>query len=364
MNPRRFWGKDMSAALNALRGSLGSDALIVETRAVADQHGGGIEILALSETPSAEDQHMPASSPALRPDVFVSRDSGAPLAPGQTLAPVGAEMREELAALRSMLSWLAPGLNHQNRILKSLVAQGLSPAVMALLSEAIHDSAGSDEREKTYRALIRLIPTGGQIPDAVDRLALIGPTGVGKSSSLIKLTVFESQRLQRRVGWLNLDHRRIASGDPLALYATILGARYETATDLREARQAWERLADCDLILVDTPGVAPRDEQAMRVLQRTLQSMSGLRRALLLTASTNGGDMAGWVAGYQRLEFSSLFFTKLDECRHFGPLINTALGSGYPLSYITLGQNLAGDLESAKAEVLTSLLLSRGDSDA
>ncbi len=363
MNPRRFWGKDMAAALRAVRGSLGSDALILETRAVADQNGGGIEVLALSETASTEEPNLPASSSAVRPDIF-SMDENAELpGPRQIIPLAGSDMREELAALRSMLSWLAPGLNQKNRILKSLLAQGLSPEVMTRLNEAIHSAEGADEREKTYRALIHLIPTGGQIPDEVDRLALIGPTGVGKSSSIIKLTVFEGQRLQRRVGWLNLDHRRIASGDPLALYATILGARYETATDLKEAKRAWERLADCDLILVDTPGVAPRDEKAMRLLQRMLQPMAGLRRALLLTASTNGADMAGWMKGYQRLEFSSLFFTKLDECRHFGPLINTALGSGYPLSYISLGQNMAGDLEAAKAEVLTSLLLSGSDND-
>jgi flagellar biosynthesis protein FlhF len=82
---------------------------------------------------------------------------------------------------------------------------------------------------------------------------------------------------------------------------------------------------------------------------------------LLCNATTNHADMADWVQVYSRLGLSSLFFTKLDECRHFGPLINTAIGSGYPLSYITLGQNLAGDLEIAKPEVLTSLLLTGGD---
>jgi flagellar biosynthesis protein FlhF len=364
MKPSRFWGKDTPSALRAVRASLGSDALILETRAVSDQNGGGIEIFALSETATTEKHNLLASSIAARPDVFTVAESDEAPAPRPIAAPTGGEMREELAALRSMLSWLAPGLNHKNRIVKSLVAQGLNPEVMARLSEAIQDAQGADERERTYRALIHLIPTGGQIPDEVDRLALIGPTGVGKSSSIIKLTVLESQRLQRRVGWLNLDHRRIASGDSLALYATILGARYETGSDVKEAKRAWERLADCDLILVDTPGVTPRDEKAMRLLQRMLQPMSGLRRALLLTASTNGADMAGWVKGYQCLEFSSLFFTKLDECRHFGPLINTALGAGYPLSYITLGQNMAGDLETAKAEVLTSLLISGSDTDA
>ena len=361
MNPSRFWGKDTASALRAVRGSLGPDALILETRPVLDKNGGGIEILALSESEQKQNHNPPVSS--TQANVWIQDEIAGTITPARVAPQTGAEMREELAALRSMLSWLAPGLNHKNQILKSLMAQGLNPEIMARLSETIHESNGTDERERTYHALTRLVPTGGQIPDAVDRLALVGPTGVGKTSSIIKLTVFESQRLQRRVGWLNLDHRRIASGDPLALYATILGARYETASDTKEARRAWERLADCDLVLIDTPGVAPRDEKGLKELGRLLQGMPGLRRALLLSSSTSGAEMARWVRGYQRLGFDSLFFTKLDECRHFGPLINIALGAGYPLSYITLGQNLAGDLEAAKAEALTSLLLSGSDND-
>ncbi|MGH7929472.1 MAG: hypothetical protein ACREQV_16915 [Candidatus Binatia bacterium] len=364
MKPSRFWGKDMASALRAVRGSLGPDALILATHAVTDGNGGGIEILASSETAQAEKHELPVAALATRPDVLSLSEADPASGPSETMRSASGDMHEDLATLRSMLSWLAPGLNHKNRILKSLVAQGLNPEVMARLNEAIYEADGADEREKTYHALIHLIPTGGQIPDDIDRLALIGPTGVGKSSSIIKLTVFEGQRLQRRVGWLNLDHRRIASGDPLALYATILGARYETASNAREAKRAWDRLADCDLILVDTPGIAPRDEKAIRQLHRVLQHMPGLRRALLLNASTNGADMADWLTGYKLLEFGSLFFTKLDECRHFGPLINTALDSGYPLSYVTLGQNMAGDLEVAKAEVLTSLLLSGSDNYA
>jgi flagellar biosynthesis protein FlhF len=353
----------MASATRAVRSAFGPDALILETRPVPDKGGGGIEILALSEGGQYEKANSLVLAASMRPNVLAMEiDPGEPT-PREAMPLTGADMREELAALRSMLSWLAPGLNHKNRILKSLVAQGLNPEIMARLSDAIHEAHGADERERTFHALTHLIPTGGQIPDAVDRLALIGPTGVGKTSSIIKLTVFERQRLERRIGWLNCDHRRIASGDPLALYATILGARYETASDTKEARRAWERLADCDLVLIDTPGVAPRDEKGLKELGRLLQGMPGLRRALLLSSSTSGAEMARWVRGYQRLGFDSLFFTKLDECRHFGPLINIALGAGYPLSYITLGQNLAGDLEAAKAEALTSLLLSGSDND-
>ena len=340
MSPRRFWGKDMTAALRAVRNSLGPDALIIETKNISE--GDGIEITALGEGRAAgKSNDLPPTVPA-----FIS-------------APIE-EMRDEIAALRSMLSWLAPKIQ-KNDVLKSLVGHGVSPEIMALISEAMREGPGTNDREKMCDALKRLIPSGGQIQDAVDRLALMGPTGVGKTTSLIKLTVFENQRLNRRIGWVNADQRRLSGDDALALYASILGVRYETAENNQELRRSLERLADCDLILVDTPGISPRDEQGVKELGRLLHAIPDLRRALLCSATTNHADMADWVKAYGPLGFSSLFFTKIDECRHFGPLVNTALGSGYPLSYITLGQNLAGDLEIAKPEVLISLLLTGGE---
>ena len=342
MNPKRFWGKDIPAALRAVRSSLGPDALIIETKSVPGGNGGGIVVTALGEGQAvgAAEQASPPPQPL----------SSAPME----------EVRDEIAALRSMLSWLAPKVQ-SNDVLKCLIGHGVSPEIMARISDAMREIAGPDDREKMYEALRRLIRSGGQIPDAVDRLALVGPTGVGKTTSMIKLTVFESQRIQRCIGWVNTDHRTLASGDPLALYASILAVRYETAENGKDLKRALDRLADCDLILIDTPGVSPRDQEGMNKLRRLLDEPPNLRRALLCSATTNHADMADWVQTYSRIGLSSLFFTKLDECRHFGPLINTALGSGYPLSYITLGQNMTGDLEIAKPDVLTSLLLTGGD---
>jgi len=341
MNPRRFWGKDMSAALRAVRNSLGPDALILETKNVAE--GGGIEITALG-----------GERVETKPN-----DRQAPPVPSFISAPIE-EMRDEIASLRSMLSWLAPKIQ-KNDALKSLVGHGVSPEIMGRISEAMRESAGASDREKMYGALKLLIPSGGGVRDAIDRVALMGPAGVGKTTSLIKLTVFESQRLGRRIGWVNADQRRLSGDDALPVYANILGVRYETAESNKELARCLSRLSDCDLILIDTPGVSPRDKRAMKGLEQLLQDLPDLRRALLCNATTNHADMADWVQAYGRLGISSLFFTKLDECRHLGPLINTAIGSGYPLSYITLGQNLAGDLEIARPEVLTSLLLTGGD---
>lgn len=355
MTPKRFWGADMSAALRGVRGSLGPDALILESRDLSDASGGGVEITAVGEARAIADTAAPSRPPP------VAEPSAVPAPVSQ--AADHAAVREEIAALRSLIYWLAPGLNQNNRLLQSLVQQGLSPENIARLSEAMQQTAGHDDREKLLNALVELIPSGGRIEDAVDHLVLIGPSGVGKTTNLIKLTIFESQRLTRRIGWINTDQRRLAGGDPLALYASILGVSYETAENNKELKRALERLSGCDLVLIDTPGVNPRDEAAMKDLARLLHGVTSLRRMLVCSATTNGADMTDWVKRYGRLGLDSLFFTKLDECRYLGSLINTALSAGYPLSYITLGQNLAGDLENAKPEVLTSLLLTGGELD-
>jgi flagellar biosynthesis protein FlhF len=330
----------MSEALRAVRSSLGSDALILETKNRSAELGGGVEITALAE------------EPALKEPGSAERETDMTQQPN----PLD-QLRQEIVALKSMLGWLAPGLNHQDKIIKALMTHGLAPEIIAQLSDAMRRSAGSDDRAYWHHAISGMVPSGGQIRVERDCLALIGPAGVGKTGTLIKLTVFETQRRECRVGWINADARQLAAADYLAVYASILNVRYEKAENKKELKQAVDHLSDCDLILVDTPGVNPRDAEGVQNLAKMFSGLSDLRRMLLLNAATHARDMAEWVILYGKVGLSALLFTKLDECRYFGPLINTILSSGLPVSYITLGQNFAGDLEIAKPEVFASLLL-------
>ena len=340
MNPKRFWGRDMGQALRAVRSSLGPDALIMETKNLSKDLGGGIEITALAEAPGLNDMDE------------TEMEGVAEAAP----LPVD-EIREELAALRSMLRWLAPGINHAGTVSAVLLKHGFAPETIATITEAMKSIHGADDRERLYRALAELIPSGGQINAAGDRLALIGPAGVGKTTTIIKLTIFETQRRSCRVGWVSTDQRRLVIGDPLAIYAGILGVHYETAANRKELKQTLDRMTDLDLVLVDTAGVNPRDGAGMKELSQLLHGFPDLRRALLLSAVTNGADMADWVAEYRKAALHSLIFTKIDECRFLGPVVSTALSVGVPLSYVTLGQNFVGDLEVAKPAIFASLIL-------
>jgi flagellar biosynthesis protein FlhF len=340
MNHKRFWGRDMSEALRAVRSSLGADALIMDTKNLPDDRGGGIEVTALTDGPAGDDDTTAEPVPMVKPQNHPME-----------------ELRRELAALKSMLGWLAPGLNHKDQIVSALVNHGVTPETVTKLSNAMQRIDGGDERERWYKAIASLVLTGGQIRAKGDQLALIGPAGAGKTASLIKLTIFESQRRACRVGWVNLDQRPLNTGDPLAVYAGILGVQYERAGSRKELKQSLAQLAQCDLVLVDTPGVNPRDKGSVKELSKLLEALPDLRRTLLLSAATNDRDLAEWVAAFRHVGADALFFSKLDESRYFGPLLNTTLGAGLPVSYITLGQNLAGDLEIAKPEIFASLLL-------
>jgi len=339
MSHKKFWGRDMDEALRAVRNTLGDDALIVETKSVSRDRGGGVEITALADGPITEDE----------PD----RD-GSPV-PRERPHPVD-EICREVASLKSLLGWLAPKLNHEDKIIQALVDHGVRPEILARLCEAMERAGPGDERERWYQAIAKLVTSGGEIRADGERMALIGPAGVGKTQTLIKLTIFETQRRACRPGWINLDNRRLVPGDPLAVYAGILGARYERAAGRKELKQALERLADCDLVLIDTPGVNPREPQSVRELAKLFQGLTDLRRALVLSAATHDRDLADWVTAFGGFGLHSLIFSKLDESRYLGPLFNTTLSSGLPVAYLTLGQNLAGDLEIARPEIFASLL--------
>jgi flagellar biosynthesis GTPase FlhF len=329
----------MNEALRAVKSSLGSDALILDTKNRSSELGGGVEITALADNPTVER----------------AVDAEIETAAGQR-DPVD-QLREELVALKSMLGWLAPGLNHQDKIIKALTSHGVAPEIISRFSDAIKGSVGSDDRAHWHRAISGTVPSGGQIRGEHDRIALIGPAGVGKTTTLIKMTVFETQRRECRVAWINTENRGLPTRDSLAVYASILNVRYEKAESKRELKRAFEQLSDCDVILVDSPGVNPRDGVAVQNLAKMFSGFADLRRILLLSAASHERDMVEWTTLYHKIGLNALLFTKLDECRYFGPLINATLKCGLPISYVTLGQNFSSDLEIAKPEIFASLLL-------
>jgi flagellar biosynthesis protein FlhF len=393
MEARNFVGKDMDEALRALRASLGPDALILQTRHVPAGRGTAVEITAL---PDQEQNGTPSAPPVRAPQVKNVSPPPPPVREPQQMKPtppprhtrppeeVGEQqalhqlrsllfgereqepetsgeikaMRRELSEMKSLFRWFAPHLGH-GTIVEELLNQGLSPETLARVMEELSPQGG-DERTRVRQALARIIPIGGQLETQSNKregLALIGPTGVGKTTTIVRLTAHFARRGGRRIGWISLDNRRLAGSEQLAAYAGVLGVPCEVAENTEQFRRAYEKLSPCDLIFVDTAGISPREESGLTELARFMRDIPELRRSLLLNATTNGRDMSDWVKRYEQTGFDSLLFTKLDEGRYFGSLVNTTLACGRPLSYLAVGQNVTNSLEPANADTLAQLLL-------
>ncbi len=188
--------------------------------------------------------------------------------------------------------------------------------------------------------------------------ALVGPTGVGKTTTVAKLAAKAALVEHRRVGLISVDDYRIAGAEQLGRYADLIGIPMEVAHDARSFEVALRRLADADLILVDTAGRSPCDTDAT---QRTAETLHGAQEAvevqLCVASATGHAELRVMVEQHTVVRPRKLLITKLDEAVHHGGIIGAQVMAGLPLTYFTTGQRVPEDIEVASPERVASLLI-------
>lgn len=369
MGTREFWGRDMSEALQAVRNSLGSDALILETISMPSGEGAeGEERIKITAMPTHEGRETyPATEPTRNaPNNHREYDISCRSHASRSVKQEDIEVRgwrdvsAQLKDLRTMFHWLLPEMK-LSRVLGELVEQDVPPELLPRLLQEV-DSEGDDERVLIRRAIQRLIFVGGDVETLTDSqtcLAFVGPPGVGKTSAIVKLTVHLMRKNDRKIGWVTTDNRRVVGAEELAVCAGILKAPCEVAEGGEGLSRAIERLSGCHLILIDTPGVSPRDTVGLSELAGVLQneSLPSIRRSLVLNAATNWRDLTLWTQRYRRIGYDSLLFSMIDACGSFGPLLNTVVSCGQPLSYLTTSASVTQGITAATPESVVDLLL-------
>ncbi len=194
-------------------------------------------------------------------------------------------------------------------------------------------------------------------PGARRLVALVGPTGVGKTTTIAKLAGNFHLRDRRRVGLITVDTYRIAAVEQLRTYADIIDLPMEVVSTPREMRQAVERLADLDLILMDTAGRSPRDEVKIQELKNMLVEAEADEVHLVLSSVNSIENMKKTARQFADVGVTSLVLTKLDEATGLGNLIPLLRSCRLPLSYVTNGQNVPDDIEPADRRRLTRTIL-------
>ena len=282
-------------------------------------------------------------------------------------------LRRELRELRELVEVLvaeAPGSCVPAEcapMYKRLVDCGVSrKAAATLLGSVVRNSDLEIIREPrvlaqrlAFEIAKQVRVSGGIVVTAGARrtVAMVGATGVGKTTNLAKLAAHFAVRERARVALVTADTYRVAAPEQLRVYANIIGIPLHVANDPHEMRDILRKLRDIDLVFVDTAGGSQFNKGQLREMRDMLAAAEPDETMLVMGANTQLDDLRQIVLNFGPLRPTSLFFSKLDETRRYGSLYTVLTETELPLSYFSVGQNVPEDLVLAKPEMVSELLL-------
>lgn len=188
-------------------------------------------------------------------------------------------------------------------------------------------------------------------------VALVGPTGVGKTTTIAKLAANYRLRENKTVGLITVDTYRIAAVEQLRTYAEIIDLPMEVVSTPREMREAITRMRSLDLVLMDTAGRSPRDEVRIQELKAILGEANPAEVHLVLSAVSGAKSLSTTAERFATVGTTAMIVTKLDEATGLGNLLSVARGCRLPISYVTDGQNVPDDIRVAQKRAIAQQIL-------
>ncbi|GIW73683.1 MAG: hypothetical protein KatS3mg103_0205 [Phycisphaerales bacterium] len=263
------------------------------------------------------------------------------------------------ASMGGPLAELYAGLI-EAEIERSLADQIVSQVRDGLSSEDLGDAQAV--HALAVAALAERIPTTrggrGRSSEGPLTIALVGPTGVGKTTTIAKLAATYKLRRQMRVGLITTDTFRIAAVEQLRTYASIISVPMRVVMSPAEMASACRAMADCDVVLIDTAGRSPRDGQRVEELSAYLAEARPRETHLVLSATAGSTALRRAASGFAAVRPDRVLFTKLDEAESLGVMVSLLHELGLPLSFVTTGQEVPDHIEPGRAERLARLVLS------
>lgn len=288
-------------------------------------------------------------------------------------------LENRLIKLTGLIESLAPSIvpgdassapAHTRNLYNHLLEQDVDEHLA--LSIATHIAETTDEKDDVWTALkshlISKIPIAAPIelnaPGGKPKtIMLVGPTGVGKTTTLAKISAQyrynPETRTRPKIVFITADLFRLAAVEQLQKYTEILGVDLEVTYSPDEVRQSMKKHQDAHLILFDTAGTCQRNLPQMSTLAAIVEASCPDEVHLVLSATTKFSDMVDIVEHFKEIKPTRLLFTKIDESTTYGPILNTVSKFKMPISYLTTGQNVPEDIERARPDRIAKMLLTK-----
>lgn len=366
MKMKRFLAPDMGEAIRLIRETLGEDAVIITNKKVK----GGVEIIASSEPmPTSETANSDLATPvAAAPRPAAARAPQTAPAQAQWLQdPCLDSMQAEIHQLRGLLEEQLAGLAWANQtrqnptetmLFQRLLQLGFDTSVAKQMAKL--GSAGERAGDQAWRHTLNILAqkltvTENDILQNGGVVALVGPTGVGKTTTIAKLAArYALQNSADSVALITTDAYRIAAHEQLKIYGKVLGIPVRIVNDEASLRSTLRLFRDKRLVLIDTAGMGQRDVR----LQEQFALLSGpnfpIKHYVVLSATHQRMVSDEAARMFAKIGLKGAIITKLDECGSLGGLLSVLMKHQLSAAYITDGQRVPEDIHVARSHNLIS----------
>jgi flagellar biosynthesis protein FlhF len=265
------------------------------------------------------------------------------------------EMKEMKGILSSFVS-TGIGSKGKSELQERLENSDLNSEIIEdVISRIKLDKREVDEKEKLKEALNCMVNVTKPKNEKI--IVLVGPTGVGKTTTIAKLAGRLSLIEKKKVGLITVDTYRIGAVEQLRTYADIMNIPFDVVFSIKDMEKTIENMKNCDVILVDTTGRSSKNVMQISELRAFIEKTKSEDIHLVMGASTKNSDIKTIVEGYRVLNYNSIIVTKLDETSTYGSLLNILSYGKKPLSYVTTGQNVPDDIRCLNCEELVNLIM-------
>jgi flagellar biosynthesis protein FlhF len=258
------------------------------------------------------------------------------------------------------------------RVMHDLVANGIEKKIARqIIREATFDLSNLEKHDEQVildKVAYRMVDAI-QVKDLLSNVgaksgvaqstvvAMVGPTGVGKTTTIAKIASLGILEKGLRVGLINLDSYKVAAADQLATYAKIMNVPFRSVNNREELQQAIYDFASLDLVLIDTTGRSQKDQESLLQLRHMLANIEGCQSVLMISTTTKDADLNEVISRFKIFSPVGMVFSKLDETSVYGCILNAQKKCNLPLLYFTVGQRVPEDIEKASAERVVDLIL-------
>lgn len=378
MQIKRFEAKDMRTALRLIKKELGPDAVILSARSLKKENKiiGRVKSVGVEVTAAVDAYHLSAEiKPALMASALNSYRHNATrslgLAPKRNLRQSVGSRIKSLDDRKRTPQVASPAGSGNNAFVTDLFQHLLSQEVKRDIANDIIDAleaAHSDTQlDKTGQVIsnisniLKQMRNEAEAPlgtvSAAKVLAVVGPTGVGKTTTVAKLAARYAIEDHKKVALISLDSERVGGTEDLKIYAKAIGIPVKAVATPSAFQEAVNEFRKFDIVLVDTPGINSKNQDQINDIKACLDCISSIEIHLALSATAKESDLRHTLRCLNSIAVQHLIFTKLDESCTYGNLINVLIHYPLPLSFVTNGREVPNAIEIGSMDKIVEQLL-------